>query len=219
MPTISFIMDLKLESSAPQPSSLVTEARYQRIVRFLTTRQETLRLFLDDVKNAHNISAVIRTCDATGVFYLHYHLSEASLSINRGISLGSERWIKRERVIDKAAFLDQMQKKGYQCLATAPEGHTVDYREVDYTLPTLIIFGNEREGISDEVAHHTSQFVAIPMMGMTKSLNISVACAVILYEAFRQRDRKNMYQTPSLPQDIFSLYLKKWTVEECLSGR
>ncbi len=212
-------MDLKSKSHISQTPGLVTEARYQRIARFLTTRQETLRLFLDDVKNAHNISAVIRTCDATGVFYLHYYLSEVSLSINRGISLGSERWIKRERVIDRGTFLDQMQKKGYQCLATSIEGHAVDYRDVDYTLPSLIIFGNERKGISDEVAHHASQFIAIPMMGMAKSLNISVACAVILYEAFRQRDRKGMYQRPSLPPNIFSSYLKKWTVEERLSGR
>jgi len=199
-----------------QAESLVTEARYKRIVQFLTTRQDTLRLFLDDVKNAHNISAVIRTCDATGVFHLHYYLSEAHLSINRGISLGSEQWIQRNRVHDKAAFLDQMREAGYQCLATSLESRAIDYREVDYTLPTLLIFGNEKEGVSQEVVSHVSQMITIPMVGMSRSLNISVACAVILYEAFRQRDKKGMYRTPSIPKETFSSYLEKWTIEERL---
>ncbi len=198
---------------------LVTEARFQRIVHFLTTRQETLRLFLDNVKNIHNISAVIRTCDATGIFYLHYYLSEPSMSINRGISLGSERWIRRLRVRERVAFLDRMREEGYQCLATSTEGPAADYRDVDYTCPTLLIFGNEREGISEEVARLATQFIRIPMVGMVKSLNISVACAIILYEAFRQRDQKGMYRTPSLPADLFSSYLKKWTVEDRLAKK
>lgn len=200
--------------------SLVTHERFNRISHFLTTRQETLRLFLDDVKNAHNISAVIRSCDATGVFTIHYYLSEPRLMINRGISLGSERWIRRERVRNRAAFLDQMREAGYQCLTTSLESSAMDYRDVDYTLPTLLIFGNEREGVSREVISHASQQIAIPMVGMARSLNISVACAVILYEAFRQRDKKGMYQAPSISDETFASYLKKWTIEERLrNGR
>jgi len=194
----------------------VTEKRYERIVRFLTSRQVNLRLFLDDVKNSHNISAVIRTCDATGVFTLHYYLTEARLDINRGISLGSERWIQLERIRDRVAFLSRMREEGYQCLATSLEPPVIDYREVDYTLPTLLIFGNEKEGISDEVMAHVTHRIKIPMVGMARSLNISVACAVILYEAFRQRDAKGMYATPNLPKDTFESYLRKWTVEERL---
>jgi len=206
--------------SLPEPAeSLVTQERFHRITHFLTTRQETLRLFLDDVKNAHNISAVIRSCDATGVFTIHYYLSEPNLTINRGISLGSERWIQRERIHDRAAFLNRMREAGYQCLATSLESSAMDYREVDYTLPTLVIFGNEREGISREVASHASQQIAIPMMGMARSLNISVACAVILYEAFRQRDKKGMYLSASISKEVFASYLKKWTVEERLRNR
>ncbi len=196
--------------------SLVTEARYERIVRFLTARQDTLRLFLDDVRNSHNVSAVIRTCDATGVFTLHYYLSEASLAINRGISLGSERWIRLDRVRDRTDFLRRKQEEGYQCLATALEPPVVDYREVDYTRPTLLIFGNEKDGISKEVMSRVSTRIKIPMVGMAKSLNISVACAVILYEALRQRDARGMYDAPSLPPDVYEAYLRKWTIEERL---
>ena len=206
--------------SAPEfHGSLVTHERFNRITHFLTTRQETLRLFLDDVKNAHNISAVIRSCDATGIFTIHYYLSESHLMINRGISLGSERWIRRERVRNRAAFLDRMREAGYQCLTTSLESSAMDYREVDYTLPTLLIFGNEREGVSREVISHASKQIAIPMVGMARSLNISVACAVILYEAFRQRDKKGMYQASSLPEETFASYLKKWTIEERLRNR
>jgi len=199
--------------------SLVTHERFDRITHFLTTRQETLRIFLDDVKNAHNISAVIRSCDATGVFTIHYYLSEPRLMVNRGISLGSERWIRRERVHDRIAFLNKMRESGYQCLTTSLENSATDYRKVDYTRPTLLIFGNEREGVSQEVSSHASQQIAIPMAGMARSLNISVACAVILYEAFRQRDKKGMYQAPTIPKETFALYLKKWTVEERLRNR
>ncbi len=198
-------------------TGLVTEARYQRIVQFLTTRQDTLRLFLDDVKNTHNISAVIRSCDATGIFYLYYYLSELTLSVNRGISLGSERWIQKERVRNRSVFLEEMKRKGFQCIVTFPGDSAVDYRNVDYTRPTLIVFGNEREGISRQVAQEADRLIKIPMVGMVKSLNISVACAVILYEAFRQREARGMYRTPSLPRDVFDAYLRRWTVEERLS--
>jgi len=198
-------------------SGLVTEARYQRILHFLTTRQDTLRLFLDDVKNTHNISAVIRSCDATGIFYLYYYLSEHALSVNRGISLGSERWIQKKRVRNRTAFLEEMKQKGFQCLVTFPGDSAVDYRSVDYTRPSLIVFGNEREGISQTVAQQADQLIKIPMVGMVKSLNISVACAVILYEAFRQREGRGMYRSPSLPRNVFDTFLRRWTVEDRLS--
>jgi len=171
---------------------------------------------LDDVKNAHNISAVIRTCDATGVFYLHYYLSESHLAVNRGISLGSERWIQMKRERDRADFLERMRGRGYQCLATSLDSPTIDYREVDYTLPTLLVFGNEKDGISEEVMARVSQRIKIPMVGMARSLNISVACAVILYEALRQRDEKGMYESRSIPPEVFAAHLRKWTIEERL---
>lgn len=194
----------------------MTEARFERIVHFLTTRQVSLRLFLDDVKNTHNISAVIRTCDATGVFYLHYYLTETALSINRGISLGSERWSQLKRERDRVGFLNRMREEGYQCLATSLEPPVLDYRDVDYTLPTLLIFGNEKDGISEEVMARVTQRIKIPMVGMAKSLNISVACAVILYEALRQREAKGMYEKPSLPPEVLESFLRKWAVEDRL---
>ena len=130
--------------------------------------------------------------------------------------MGSERWICKDRVRDRGVFLREMKDQGFQCLVTSPGETAIDYRTVDYTRPTLIVFGNEREGISEEVACKADGHIKIPMVGMVRSLNISVACAIVLYEAFRQREEKGMYRTPSLPPDVFNEHLRRWTVEERL---
>lgn len=190
---------------------LVTERRLKRIVEVLKRRQRDLRVFVENVKNEHNFSAILRTCDAVGVMYVHYYYEGESLPINRGISRGSERWVVLVREEDTLEGLRRLKAEGYQILATHLGAESVDFREVDYTRPTVVVLGNEDEGVSDAVLEVADRNIVIPMYGMVQSLNVSVANALILYEAQRQRLKAGMYDRLSLTPEEYSHFLKLWT--------
>ena len=190
---------------------LVTERRLKRIVEVLNRRQRDLRVFVENVKNEHNFSAILRTCDAVGVMYVHYYYEGESLPINRGISRGSERWVVLVREENTLAGLKRLKDEGYQILATHLGADSVDFRDVDYTKPTVVVLGNEDEGVSDEVLEVADRNIVIPMYGMVQSLNVSVANALILYEAQRQRLAAGMYDRPSLTPQEYEYFLKLWT--------
>lgn len=190
---------------------LVTERRLKRIVEVLKRRQRDLRVFVENVRNEHNFSAILRTCDAVGVMYVHYYYEGESLPINRGISRGSERWVVLVREEDTLEGLRRLKAEGYQILATHLGAESVDFREVDYTRPTVVVLGNEDEGVSDAVLEVADRNIVIPMYGMVQSLNVSVANALILYEAQRQRLKAGMYDRLGLTPEEYSHFLKLWT--------
>ncbi len=193
--------------------TMVSERRLERMRSVLQRRQRDLQVFLDDLFSSQNYSAIIRTCDSVGVMNLFYavHQDEA-FAIHKTITQGSHRWIERRRIpyAERAEFLKERQREGFQVLATRLEADSVDFRSVDFTRPTILVVGNEKEGISDEVAAVADANIVIPMMGMAQSLNVSVATAVILYEAQRQREAAGMYDTPQLDRETIEATLKRW---------
>ena len=189
---------------------LVSDRRLKRIVEVLNRRQRDLRVFVENVKNEHNFSAILRTCDAVGVMYVHYYYEGETLPINRGISRGSERWVVLIREENTVQGLKRLKEEGYQILATHLGADSVDFRDVDYTRPTVVVLGNEDAGVSDEVLEVADRNVVIPMYGMVQSLNVSVANALILYEAQRQRLAAGMYDRPSLTPEEYDHFLKLW---------
>ena len=81
---------------------------------------------------------------------------------------------------------------------------------MDFSGNTAIILGNENRGVSDEVCERSDGVYYIPMMGMVESLNVSVAAAVSLYEAFRQRKLAGKYDTPELGEAGTQQFLRDW---------
>jgi len=181
----------------------------------LNTRQNTLRVFMDYVFSSHNLSAIVRTCDAVNVGKLYYR-HQKKVRLNNDITMGAHKWIFHEYIEDIEEFYKNIKKEGYQVVVTLLDDETVDFREVDYTKPTLIVLGNEVDGASDISIKYADKKVIIPMYGMSQSLNVSVANAVILYEAQRQREAKGMYDTPSLPEDLIQKTLKKWAYDDII---
>jgi tRNA (guanosine-2'-O-)-methyltransferase len=106
--------------------------------------------------------------------------------------------------------LEVVRAQDMQILATCVSKNAVNYLEVDYTLPTCIVMGNERDGISNEVAEAANQHIMVPMVGMVQSLNVSVATAVILFEAQRQRRAKGMYDSPRLSEQARAAQTFRW---------
>ena len=194
---------------------LVSDERLEKMKKILQTRQNTLRVFMDYVYSAHNLAAIVRTCDAVNIGKLYYR-HQKQVRLNNEITMGAHKWIFHEYIEDIEKFYKDIKSQGYQVVVTLLDEDTVDFREVDYTKPTLIVLGNEVDGASETSIKYADKKVIIPMYGMSQSLNVSVANAVILYEAQRQRTLKGMYDKPQLSNDIIEKTLKKWAHDDII---
>ena len=167
--------------------------RFARIRRMLAMRQPDLTVCLEEVHKPHNLAAMIRTCDAVGIHDVHAVWPE-SMRMNNHAAKGSHYWVKVNRHETIAEAVTTLRDQGMQVLATHLSDRAVDFRAIDYTRPTAILFGAEKRGITPEALALADQDIIIPMVGMAQSLNVSVASALILYEAQRQRQLAGLYQ-------------------------
>ncbi|WP_440054114.1 tRNA (guanosine(18)-2'-O)-methyltransferase TrmH [Pseudoalteromonas sp. T1lg65] len=174
----------------------MAENRYHRVKSVLDRRQTDLTVCLDEVHKHHNLSAIVRTADAVGCHYVHAVWPQQQRRLTNNTSGGSKNWVETQmhEDIDIAVAAIREQNPGIQLLATNLSDKAVDFREIDYTKPTAVIVGQERTGISDKALQHADKHIVIPMEGMVQSLNVSVAAALILYEAQRQRTAAGMYE-------------------------
>ncbi len=178
--------------------------RFQRVKAVLDRRQLDLSVCLDEVHKHHNLSAIVRTADAVGIHNVHAVWPKEQRRLTNNTSGGSKNWVEthmHDNVSDAIGAV-RAQIPGVQVLATNLSPSAIDFREVDYTKPTAVIVGQERTGISDEALALADQHIVIPMQGMVQSLNVSVAAALILYEAQRQRDIAGLYERDMLAPDI-----------------
>ena len=180
----------------------MTPERFQRITSLLDKRQPDLTVCMEQVHKTHNLSAIIRTADAVGIHNIHAIYTTESRWLSGGRASGSQKWVKVTEQPDTATAISQFKQQGMQILATNLSERAVDYREVDYTKPTALILGQERDGISDTALELADHHIVVPMFGMVESLNVSVAGALIMYEAQRQRLAAGMYDCPKLSDDI-----------------
>lgn len=159
----------------------------------LATRQPDLTVCLEHVHKPHNVSAIIRTADAVGVHQVHAVWPTSRMRTLVSSAAGSNSWVnvKTHRTISDA--VGYLKAQGMQILATNLSARAVDFREVDYTRPTCVLLGQEKTGITEEAQALADRDIIIPMIGMVQSLNVSVASALILYEAQRQRQDAGLY--------------------------
>jgi tRNA (guanosine-2'-O-)-methyltransferase len=186
------------------------ENRVARITQLLNNRQPDLTVFMDQVHKPHNLAAIVRTCDAVGIGHVHAVRAEGGIKRCRGTTMGSDRWVKTHRYDTFAQGMDVIRSQGMQVLAAHFSDKAVDFRAIDYTKPTCVLVGAEKEGVSEEAAAAADHHVLIPMLGMVQSLNVSVATAVILYEAQRQRQAAGMYGIRQIPDDEFERLTFEW---------
>ncbi|MFT4925811.1 MAG: tRNA (guanosine-2'-O-)-methyltransferase [Phenylobacterium sp.] len=170
--------------------------RFARITDMLNKRQTDLTICLETVHKPHNLSAIVRTADAVGVHNVHAVWSTDSPRMAQGTAAGSSCWVGVKRHDNIKDAIEVMRAQGMQILATNLSPNAVDFREIDYTKPTAFLVGQERDGISDQALALADQHVVVPMLGMVQSLNVSVAGALLLYEAQRQREAAGMYDGP-----------------------
>ncbi|NQY33996.1 MAG: tRNA (guanosine(18)-2'-O)-methyltransferase TrmH [Alteromonadaceae bacterium] len=176
----------------------MTPERHQRIKQVLDQRQPDLTVCMEGVHKTHNLAAVVRTCDAIGVSDVHAVWKNEQMQVLGGSAAGSQNWIDVHNHSRTEDAIQALKAQNMQILVTNLSASAIDFREVDYTKPTAIILGQEKFGASDIALELADQDIVIPMVGMVQSLNVSVACSVVLYEAQRQRQLAGMYDTPRL---------------------
>jgi tRNA (guanosine-2'-O-)-methyltransferase len=188
-----------------------TKERIKKTKQVLSYRQPDLRIALEEVTNTHNASAVVRTCDAAGIMYIEIISSTMEpFPVNRAISTRAEKWLKLNYYPSTTECLQHLKKEGFTIVATHLSEDAVPYTTLDYTNPTVIVFGNESEGISQEALDLSEHVIKIPMVGMVQSLNLSVSVGIILYEAMKQRQNKGYYSQSRLSADEFQSFLNQW---------
>ena len=194
----------------------MTPQRYQRLSSVLNHRQPDLTVVLENVFDPHNVSAVMRTCDAVGiqdVYILNNRIPPHKKWGYRSSSTAAE-WLSVHQFTDAESCFEEVRKK-YKKIYTSHLGEDSKglYR-MDFTESIALVFGNETFGVSDEIRKFSDGDFIIPQVGIIKSLNISVACAVTLYEAFRQKNEKGHYDENRLPRmDLVNLK-EKWGIRE-----
>ena len=189
----------------------MTPERFEKLRRVLARRQPTLTVLMDEVNKPHNFSAILRSCDAVGVLEAHaVPPKNGSMPTYSATSGSAEKWVGVRTHGDAVSAARDLQAQGFQVLATHLSARSVDYRTPDYTRPTCLLLGAEKWGVSGAAAEVADANIVIPMLGMVQSLNVSVACATILFEAQRQRLAAGMYDAPQLDPASLQRRLFEW---------
>lgn len=188
---------------------MVTSRRLERMKNVLKTRQADLQIFMDYVYSEHNLAAIVRTADAVNVWKVYYR-HQNKIRVNDEIAMKADRWMNIENVKDIESFYKRIKSEWYQVVASLIDEDTIDFREVDYTKPTLVVLWNEVDWISEVTKSYADKKIMIPMYWMSQSLNVSVANAVILYEAQRQRQQAWMYDKMQISEQIYEEILQSW---------
>ncbi|MGB0865883.1 MAG: tRNA (guanosine(18)-2'-O)-methyltransferase TrmH [Granulosicoccaceae bacterium] len=191
----------------------MTPERLAKLRATLDRRQPDLTVLADYVHKPHNIAAIIRTCDAVGIGNVQLAMGDRDqrrFKTASGTALGSDRWVNVSLKEDIASSVKALQADGVQVVAAHLDSRAVSYREVDYTTPTALLLGAEKDGVSESIAKLVDQPIIIPMMGMVQSFNVSVAAAIILSEAQHQRDQAGLYGHRRLDEETYQRTLFCW---------
>jgi len=167
---------------------------------------------MENIHDPHNIYACMRTCDAVGVQDLHIVDYRAnSFRAGKKSSSSAKRWLSMHKYDTLSTCFDAVKSSGKKIYTTHLSEDAKSIYEFDFTQEVAIVFGNEKDGVSPEAVHLADGNIVIPQVGMIKSLNISVALAVTLYEAYRQRKQAGIYKQPNLSKVDYNNLLQQWS--------
>ncbi|MBX6380060.1 tRNA (guanosine-2'-O-)-methyltransferase [Thermoflavifilum aggregans] len=197
----------------------MTPERIARIRSVISHRQFDLTVVMENVFDPHNISAVMRSCDAVGVQELYVLNTRIPPHKKWGAksSASAAQWLTIYTFTDVQTCFAALRKKYQKIYTTHLSSTSASLYDLDLTQSVALVFGNEAEGVSEEVCRYADGNFLIPQVGMVKSLNISVACAVTLYEAFRQRWQAGLYQQSDRFQAQKTALEKLWLQQNEIS--
>ncbi len=194
----------------------MTPERSHKLLTVLQHRQNDLAIVMENVHDPHNISAVMRTCDAVGIqdIYILNTIIPPHAKFGARSSSSAAKWLSVHQFDDTKACIDVLRKNYEKILTTHLSSDAVSLYSIDFTQPMALVFGNEHSGVSDELREMADGNFLIPQMGIIQSLNISVACAVTIYEAYRQKSIAGHYNRSVMPRQKMETLKKEWGLYE-----
>ena len=190
----------------------MTPERKEKLLTVLKKRQTDLTVVLENIFDPHNISAVMRTCDAVGVQEVYVLNTKIPMHKNWGprSSSSAAKWLTVKQFENAEECFYEVRKKYSKILTTHLSSDAVSLHTIDFTKSIALIFGNEHSGVSEEIRKLADGNFVIPQAGIIRSLNISVACAVTLYEAYRQKNLVGHYDKQKLDNGLFNELFTDW---------
>lgn len=194
----------------------MTPERREKLLSVLNKRQTDITVVLENVFDPHNISAVMRTCDAVGVQDIYILNTKIARHKKWGArsSSSAAKWLTIHQFENAEECFSALRKRYSTILTTHLSSDAVNLYSIDFTKSIALVFGNEHSGVSDEIRAMADGNFIIPQSGIIRSLNISVACAVTLYEAYRQKNEAGHYNRDSRDDVVKRALLEEWALKE-----
>jgi tRNA (guanosine-2'-O-)-methyltransferase len=193
----------------------LTPERYDKFLKVINQRYSDLTIVLENVFDPHNVAAVMRTADSVGIGDIYTIKTQIPRKnkFGKNSSASAKKWVNIHPFDEVKDCMEFLKNKGFRILTTHLSEQSQSIYETNFNRKVAIVFGNEKDGLSEEALTYSDGNIKIPLMGMTQSLNISVACAVTLYEVLRQRinaPTDNQQLTTDEKQALFT----KWKDRE-----
>ena len=199
-------------------AELFSENKRDLFDRLVLNRTRHISVVLEDIFQAHNASAVLRSCDCFGVQDVHVIEDRNHYAPNSDVSMGSDKWVDYYKHPDILQTYDELRSKGYRIIATLPHENDTLITQLDISQPVALVFGTELTGLTPEAIAHADGYVKVPMYGFTESFNISVCAALSLFcltEKMRS-DTSIAWQLSVDEQITLKLY---WAMQVIRDGR
>lgn len=188
---------------------MVLPRRMERILRVLDSRFSRVRAVAENLHHRHNMSALLRSCEALGVQHVHAVEKYESFSLSRKVTMGSHKWLTLHRYQDFAACADELKSQGFSIFAAMLSDRAMPVGEIPVDRPVALVFGNELMGVSPEALSRCDGEFVIPMSGFVQSFNVSVAAAVSLYDVTTRMSAAHPGECFLTPEEKASL-LSEW---------
>lgn len=194
----------------------MTPERREKLLNVLHKRQSNFTVVLENVFDPHNVSAVMRTCDSVGIQDIYILNNKIPPHKKWGFRSSStaNKWLTIHQFTDAEECMKALRLKYDRILTTHLASDSVSLYDIDFTGSIALVFGNEKHGVSEEIRAMADGNFIIPQVGIIRSLNISVACAVSIYEAYRQKTLAGHYKQPSLPGETIQQLYNEWGFKE-----
>ena len=190
--------------------------RFQRLKSVLNKRISDLTVLVENVEKPHNLSAIIRSCDAVGVLEAYAIFNKEKFLTFNSTAQGSQKWVQINQYKETTEAIKILKNKGFKLYGTNLSPKSIDYRECNFTRSTAFVLGAEKWGISEEASSLMDEHIHIPMRGMVESLNVSVAASALLFEALRQRKVANLIPESGegMSKETYKTKLFEWAYPE-----
>ena len=190
--------------------------RFERLKSVLNKRISDLTVLIENVEKPHNLSAIIRSCDAVGVLEANAIFNKEKFLTFNSTAQGSQKWVNINQFKETNEAIKVLKEKGFKLYGTNLNPQSIDYRKCNFKGPTAFVLGAEKWGISKEATNLVDEHIHIPMRGMVESLNVSVAASALLFEAIRQRQVANIIpeEGEGMSKETYKEKLFEWAYPE-----